>query len=93
MKKPSLIIIILFGLIITLSIVKVMAYNRLSTSGVFVGKVEEEITSYKRQNAILTQELLNNSSLTNISVKAEKIGFVKEDSLMILKTSPLAVKQ
>lgn len=93
MKKPTLIIIFLLGLVIALSIAKVIVYNRLSTSGVFVGKVEEEVISYKRENAILTQELLSNSSLTNISIKAEKFGFVKEDSEMILKTLPLAVKQ
>lgn len=93
MKKPSFIIIFLLGLIITLSMVKAIVYNRLSTSGVFVGKVEEEIGFYKTQNAILSEKLLISSSLTNIFTKATELGFAKYDSLMVLKTLPLAVKQ
>ncbi len=95
MKKPVFIIIFLLGLIITLSIVKAVAYNRLSTSGVFVGKVEEEINFYKTQNAILSEELLASSSLMNVAAKAVKLGFTSEkSSLMVLKTSqPLAVKR
>ncbi|MBI4089370.1 MAG: hypothetical protein HY424_01525 [Candidatus Levybacteria bacterium] len=94
MKKPVFIITLLIGIIVVLSIIKVILYNRLSTSGVFVGKVEEEIISYKTQNAILSEKLLILSSLTNISEKATKLGFIKDNSLIILKTSrPLAIKQ
>lgn len=94
MKKPYFIIIFLIGLIITLSVIKVIVYNRLSTSGVFVGKVEEEINFYKTQNAILSEDLLILSSLTNIASHATELGFVKENSsLVVLKTSrPLAIK-
>lgn len=94
MKKPILIIIFLLGLIVVLSMVKAVMHNRLSTSGVFVGKVEEEINLYKTQNAILSEELLILSSLTNIAAKATELGFIKENSsLLVLKTSrPLALK-
>lgn len=95
MKKPSLIIISLLAIIITLSLVKAILYNRLSTSGVFVGEAEEEIGFYKTQNALLAEELLKYSSLTNIAEKASELGFTKEESsLMVLKTSrSLAVKR
>ena len=94
MKKPVFIIIILLNLVIALSMIKAIAYNRLSTSGVFVGKVEGEINSLKTQNAILSEEFLAESSLTNISSKAAELGFVEDDSLMVLGSSrPLAVKQ
>ncbi len=93
MKKPGLILIFLIGLIIVLSVVKVVLYNRLSTSGVFVGKIEEEINIYKTQNTILSEKLLSLSSLENISTKATKLGFVKEYSSMILGSLPLAIKQ
>ena len=93
MRKPYYIAIFLIGLVVALSVVKAIAYNRLSTSGVFVGKVEEEISFYKTQNAILSEELLTSSSLTNISAKAEEAGFTNESSSLVLKTSlPLAVK-
>lgn len=94
MKKPAFIITLLLGLVIILSVAKVVVYNRLSTSGVFVSKIEGEINSLKTQNAILSEKLLTQSSLTNISEKAEKLGFVRENSLMVLKTSePLAIRQ
>ena len=95
MKKPSFIIIVLIGLIVVLSMVKAIVYNRLSTSGAFVGEVEEQISFYKTQNALLAEEFLASSSLTNIITKASELGFTNEDqSLLVLKTSrPLAVKQ
>ena len=94
MRKPSLIIALLIGIIISLSIVKAIVYNRLSTGGVFVSKVEEEVNSYKTQNAKLLEKLLTLSSLTNIKERAKKEGFNNQDkSLMVLKTSkPLAVR-
>lgn len=95
MKKPALIITILIGLVIALSVVKTISYNRLSTSGIFVADVEEQISFYKTQNAILSEELLASSSLTNIVANASKLGFTSKGSLLlVLKTSrPLAVKR
>lgn len=93
MKKPVLTLIFLIGIIISLSIVKVILYNRLSTSGIIFGKTEEEINNYKTQNAILSEKLLTFSSLTNIAVKAEQLGFTKKDSLIVIGKSPLAIKQ
>jgi cell division protein FtsL len=95
MKKPAHIILFFVGIIVLLSVVKVIAYNGLSISGVFVGKVEDEINFYKTQNAILSEKLLTLSSLTNISERAEKEGFINENrSIMIIeKSKSLAVKQ
>lgn len=74
--------------------VKAILYNRLSTSGTFVGEAEDEISFYKTQNALLTEKLLTLSSLTNIVKKAKEQGFVSEDkSFIVLKTSKsLAVR-
>lgn len=94
MKKPALIIICLIGLVVVLSIAKAVAYNKLSTSGVFVGKVEEEINNYKTQNAILSEKLLSLSSLSSIALEADKLGFAGDSSIIVIKTSrPLAIKQ
>lgn len=93
MKKSTIIIIFLAGLVVALSVVKAIAYNRLSTSGVFISKIEKEINSYKTQNAILSEKLLTSSSLTHVLAKAEELGFVKDSSLLILKALPLAAKQ
>jgi hypothetical protein len=93
MKKSNFLITILLGLVIALSIGKAALHNTLSTSGIFVGKAEAEINLYKTQNAILSEELLTASSLTNIVEKAQQSGFTNENSLMVIKTSrPLAVR-
>lgn len=93
MRKYSLIIIFLLVLVVTLSIVKAVLYNKLSTSGVLVGKLEEEINYYKTQNVILEEKLLSLSSLANISLKAIGLSFVQQDSSLVLKPLPLAIKQ
>jgi hypothetical protein len=87
MKKSYKIIIFLFGMIVALSVGKAILQNTLSTSGIFVGKIEQEISFYKTQNAILSEELLTASSLVNISDKAEQAGFTDEKNLMVIKTS------
>lgn len=93
MKKCYIIIIFLLGLVISLSIGKAILHNALSTSGIYVGKAEQEINFYKTQNSILSEELLTESSLTNIIEKAKASGFTNENTLMVIKTSrPLAVR-
>ena len=94
MKKSSVTILILIGIIIALSIVQGGISNKLSTKGILVGKIEEEINYYKTQNAILSEELLSHSSLTNLASKASELGFAKERNQFVLNSSaPLAVRQ
>ena len=93
MKKSYIVMIFLLGLVMILSIGKAILHNALSTSGILVSKAEQEINFYKTQNAILSEELLTASSLTNIAEKAEQSGFTNENTLIVLKTSrPLAVR-
>ncbi len=93
MKKPYIVIIFLLGLVITFSITRAILQNTLSTSGIFVSKVEQEVNLYKTQNAVLSEELLAASSLTNVAQKAQQSGFTSENTLMVLKTSnSLAVR-
>lgn len=94
MKKSYIIIIFLLGLVVVLSMAKAVLHNMLSTSGIFVSKVEQEVNFYKTQNAVLSEELLTASSLTNIIQKAQQSGFTNENTLMVFKTSmPLAVNR
>lgn len=94
MKKSSFTIIFLIGLVIILSVAKAVVYNRLSTSGTVIGKIEEEINFYKTQNTILSEELLTSSSLMTVALKAERMGFIKENSVLAIRASkPLAVNQ
>lgn len=93
MKKPSFVIILLIGIIILLSIVHAGISNRLSTKGVMVGKIEEEISYYQTQNSMLSEEFLSYISFVNLSSKASKLGFAKARERIVLNSSPpLAVR-
>jgi hypothetical protein len=68
--------------------------NRLSTSGIVLGKIEEEIRFYKTENSSLAEEFFLVSSLNNIESRAATLGFVKEKSPLVLTSlSEVAVRQ
>lgn len=92
MKKPLLIIGLLIGIIIALTLVQVWVSNRISTTGITLAKISDEISSYKRENALLSEDVLVNSSLTQIASSAAELGFVDvKSSVYINAPLPLAV--
>lgn len=94
MKKPSLIIGSLLFMILTLSVVRIFISNNVSTSGVVLGKIQEELDMYKFQNSIISEKLYADASLTNVSKKAYDLGFVDSKSELVLnKQVPVAIKQ
>lgn len=94
MKKSSFTILILIGIIFSLSIVQTGLSNRLSTKGISASKIESEINYYKTQNAILSEKLFSYSSLTSLVSRAMEAGFIKERNEITLGLSePLAIKQ
>ncbi|OGH29383.1 MAG: hypothetical protein A3B41_01115 [Candidatus Levybacteria bacterium RIFCSPLOWO2_01_FULL_37_26] len=83
-----------FLIIILLSIVQAIVSNRLSTSGIVLGKIEEETRYYKTENAALAEGIFLETSLNNIASRAAVLGFVKEKSPLVLTTSDVvAVRQ
>ena len=94
MKKPILIITTLLIITLTLSIVRIYISNRIATSGVLLGRVQNEIDSYKTQNILLAEKLYLESSLTDIAQEASKDGFVGQSSDFVLNGQiPVAYKQ
>lgn len=87
MKKPVFFITILVLVAISLTIIQTVLSNRLSTTGIPMGEIEEKIDSYRLQNSILEEQLLTVSSLTGISERASQLGFVEEKSLFVMKKS------
>lgn len=91
MKKPAFLLTILIFIIVGLLVVRAVISNTISTSGVALGKTQDELVKYKTENTILREKILSLSSLTNISSKAGQIGFVgSKSSLAIRKTLPIA---
>jgi cell division protein FtsL len=93
MKKPVIIIAFIFTIIIGLSLVQINLSNQISTAGTELAKLEQQVAEYKRQNIVLKEQVLEASSLTNISKKAETLGFAPTKSQVYLNTPlPLALR-
>lgn len=94
MNKPALIVTVLIFTVLVLSVVRVSVANRISTSGIELSQIEEEVASLKKENLILQEELLNVSSFTQIASRAGELGFVASKANLVISTAiPVAVKQ
>lgn len=92
--RKSMIIIFLVVLVMTLSVVRTVLFNKLSTAGIAMSEIEEDIHLYKLENAMLSEKLFLESSLNSIASKAAALGYVEEKSQLVLsKSLPLAVRQ
>ena len=90
MKRTARFFSAILIVIISLSIVQVVVSNRISTTGVTLSKLSEEIGVYSKQNAILREEILSSSSLMYIASEAARLGFVQSESELVLSSPPLA---
>lgn len=94
MRKPALFITLLVTIIIALSILQVVISNSLSTTGLELGRLDDDVRQYKKENMLLKEELLVLTALTQISSSAAELGFVDKSAEIYIKTPlPLAKKQ
>ena len=93
MTKTALIISLDITIIVFLLVVQTVISNRLSTGGLMLEKIEDQIHSYSVENAILGEKVADASSLTQILAKADKLNFVESKTAFVLtKSQPLALK-
>ena len=91
MKKPILLLSILILIIVCLLGVRTVVTNRLSTSGVELGKTQDQIGRYKTENLILREKIFSLSSLSYVSSAAAKLGFLESKSnFAVSRTRPIA---
>lgn len=94
MKKPTLIIAILIFAVLGLSVVRTFVANNIATSGVTLSDVQSKIAILETENAILSEKLYTQTSLSQISEKAEKLGFSEnKKNFAISAQRPVAFKQ
>ncbi|MEX2012798.1 MAG: hypothetical protein WD967_00170 [Candidatus Levyibacteriota bacterium] len=92
MKKPALIITSLIFAILVLSVVRISVANRISTSGIELQNIEDQVASIKKENLILQEKLLTFSSFTQIASRAGELGFVPSRANLVISTSvPVAL--
>ncbi len=91
MKKPGVIIGALVIVIVLLAVTRTFVSNSISTSGIAMGKMEEELVYYKTQNLLLSEKFLKKASLTNVASEAAQLGFVQGKTNLVLSGKlPLA---
>ena len=93
MKRPVFIIGSLVVIIIALSIVRVGVVNSMSTNGIDLVSLQSEVKEYKKTNALLKEQYLEASALTNIESKATQLGFAEVKTRLNLSApQPLAIR-
>lgn len=93
MKKYKFIIKFLITITLFLAIGRVVVSNIISTSGVELGKINEEVAIFRAQNDSLKQELFFKSSLENLASEAAKLGFTdKKESFVLTSPLPIALR-
>ena len=96
MRRTGLLFSILGVTILCLVVVQISISNMLSTGGIRLSVIQDEIQGLQRQNAILKEKILSVSSLTYISQQAEKAGFVVDKTNVVVVTNaqpPIAYNQ
>ena len=76
--------------IVSLSVARVVVTNTISTNGIDLGRIQQQIYDLKKENAILHEQVLELSSLSHIEDAAENHGFV-ESKTQVVFSSPLPI--
>lgn len=93
-RKPLALVGSFILVIVVLSIVRVSILNSISTTGIELVNLQNDITKYKKENVLLKEEYLAVSSLTTIDKQAKSLGFVDTKAHIYLNTPlPLALRQ
>ena len=94
MKKPVLALSLLGCIIVILALVRITLVNSISTNGIKLVDIQNQIDAYKKQNELLKEKYLMAAAYTTISAKAVKLGFVPVKSQVDLAAPmPLARAQ
>lgn len=93
MKRPYKLIFLIMIVIFALSIVRVGLENSISTTGVELSGLQSKVQAFKRENSILQEKYLEDSSLTHVASAAAEKGFVLAKNQVYLSAPlPLALK-
>lgn len=91
MKKPVIILSSLLLCILLLTVLQAVVSNSISTSGIDLSRMQQEIAKYKKENTLLSEKILQASSFLTISEEAEKMGYVESHNAISMNDAmPLA---
>ncbi len=91
MKKHKILLGFLIISSLGLSVFRIFVVNKITTDGVALAKIEEETAYYKTSNLMYKEKIFTLSSLSNVSSKAAKLGFIDSKLGFVLGRSvPIA---
>lgn len=93
MKKYKILLAVLIVSFLGLIALRTIAANRISTDGVLLSKIQEEMAYYKTENLKYKERILALSSLSNISSKAASLGFIDSKiGFVVGRSVPIAAR-
>lgn len=92
MKKSIYFFSPLLFIILVLTIIHVVVANMLSTSGVELNTLQMDLIKYKKENTILSEQVLDQTSLQHIASVAAQMGFI-ESRTYVSVNAPLPLAQ
>lgn len=87
-RKPIIVLLLLGSVVIILLVVRIALVNNISTKGITLVNIQNQIAALKDSNELLEVQYLSSASYTNIATKAKKLGYVPVISQIDL-TAPL----
>ncbi|HSW87649.1 MAG TPA: hypothetical protein VLG12_00630 [Candidatus Saccharimonadales bacterium] len=81
-------------LLVGSTLVQISVSNSLTTEGLKLSKIQEQIDETKKENLLLAERVYSASSYTQIASQAARIGFVQaKQPIFLSDNGPLALKQ
>jgi hypothetical protein len=87
MKRSNLILTFLILVTLGLAATRIVVSNAMTTSGLTLDRVKQDLSFYKTQNEVLEEKYLVLSSLTFIASEAARLGFTEDKANLVL-TNP-----
>ncbi len=76
MKKIIAVAFLPICLVVILLVTQIIVSNMLSTTGVELDRLQSDIIKYKKENTLLREKVLNNTSFMNVASAAAEMGFI-----------------
>lgn len=93
MKRMKKFVKLIIFLVIFLGVFQVIISNQLSTLGSELLLIEKETGRLRDENGRLKQKIASSSSLSTITLKAQRFGFEKKAEFFYLETQiPVALE-
>ena len=87
--KKGFITLITLSVLVVCAMFQIFVTHRLSTAGIELTKIENQIQSLSKENEELRHTIASHSSLMAVSARAKELGF-RDAMVVYVETPPIA---